>query len=125
MPSSAGLPARGLRRRRPLVPRRYRTKSSQYQMPLKGIAHLAHEWQRVKLRNYNASGCQTPCRKENADHYFCTTLYGNDDCSPRANVGSLGKACAFPCEKEKSILSEDNDYYFCYTSKDNSTWVTS
>ena len=69
--------------------------------------------------------CQTPCRKENADHYFCTTLYGNDDCSPRANVGSLGKACAFPCEKEKSILSEDNEYYFCYTSKDNSTWVTS
>lgn len=68
--------------------------------------------------------CQTPCRRENADHYFCTTLYGNDDCSPRANVGSQGKACAYPCEKEKSIFSEDNDYFFCYTSKDNSTWVT-
>ena len=69
--------------------------------------------------------CQTPCRRENADHYFCNTLYGHDHCSPQANVGSEGRACAYPCERHESILSEGNDYFFCYTSRDNSTWVNS
>ena len=91
--------------------------------------------------------CQDSCRKETLDHYFCTTLYGIDHCSPRQGkkkskkniqkknrtflvnnfllkffqgTSSKGKSCAYPCELNESTLGDD--YYFCYTRRDNSTW---
>ena len=65
--------------------------------------------------------CQTPCRKENSNYYFCTTMYGQDDCSPQPGIGSKGSACEYPCEKYETNWY-GNDYFFCYTSEDKSTW---
>ena len=78
--------------------------------------------QRDQISAINKMWCQDHCRKENTNHYFCLTLYGPDHCSPKANVGSEGTDCAYPCEREKSAFAESNDYFFCYTSKDNSSW---
>lgn len=63
--------------------------------------------------------CQNRCRRETGKHYFCDTLYGRDHCSPQDGVSSQGKSCAYPCEKYDSLIDE---YYFCFTTRDNSTW---
>jgi len=75
---------------------------------------------REQLSSKHRLWCQDSCRKETLDHYFCTTLYGIDHCSPRQGTSSKGKSCAYPCELNESTLGDD--YYFCYTRRDNSTW---
>lgn len=63
--------------------------------------------------------CQDACRKETSSHFFCTTLYGVDHCSPQPGIGSNGGKCAYPCQHYESLVDE---YFFCYTKADNSTW---
>lgn len=63
--------------------------------------------------------CQDQCRREMRDHYWCNTLYGPDHCSPAPNVSSKGTKCTSKCEHFEDTFSE---YYFCYTSPDESDW---
>ena len=66
--------------------------------------------------------CLDHCRKENTRNYFCSTLFGRDLCSPASNIGSYGTKCSYPCEREVSAFAVADDYFFCYTSKDNNSW---
>ena len=51
---------------------------------------------REQLSSKDRLWCQDSCRKETLDHYFCTTLYGIDHCSPRQGKNSFSNfSCMF------------------------------
>ena len=63
--------------------------------------------------------CLSGCKKDTVDskNNMCTTLYGQDLCSPGEGKAVSGKTCVSSCK-----LNDEKEYYYCYTDEDMEEW---